>query len=40
MWPRVIGCEPVGLFKAKEEVKVKLNAYCEFLYQNFPEWVH
>ena len=37
MWAGIVGCEPVTLFKVKEDVKMNLNAYCEFLIQNFTE---
>ena len=38
MWASVVICEPVGLFEAKEDVK--MNAYCELFNEHFSEWLH
>ena len=35
MWAGIVGWEPVGRFKVREDMKINLKAYCKYLNQNF-----
>ena len=36
----VVGCEPHGPFKAKEDEKTSVNIYCKFIEGHFMEWLY